>query len=92
MKQILNSFNAKDVIINLGSGPTVYLNREDIINIDRHAFKEVDVVSDVLDMPFEDSSIDLILNIALTEHVKQPSLLSDEANRVLKSGGTMISL
>src|SRR6185503_6464517 len=60
--------NIKDkIVLNLGSGT----NRihPDIINVDLFAFKEVDVVADIRDMPFKDASVDGIICEDVLEHV-----------------------
>lgn len=46
---------------------------------------------DVMDLSFEDDSIDLIISNDVFEHVPQPELAFQECSRVLKPGRTMLS-
>jgi len=88
---ILRTFDETSIILNLGSGPTYYMNRKDIINVDLLPFKEVDIVADVTDLPVEDESVDLIINVAMLEHIPNPRTVVEEMYRVLKQGGKVIS-
>lgn len=76
------------VILNLGSG-TNRIHPE-IINVDLFTFKEVDVVADICDMPFKDSSVDGIVCEDVLEHVAQAFGLLKEMSRVLKPAGMLI--
>lgn len=50
----------------------------------------VDVVGDVLNMPFEDLNFETVVCNQVLEHVKQPTKLIVECYRVLKPGGCLI--
>lgn len=76
------------VILNLGSG--TYRIHPEIINVDLFAFKEVDVVSDICDTPFKDSSVDGIICEDVMEHVARAPELLKEMSRILKPGGIAI--
>jgi SAM-dependent methyltransferase len=78
------------IIINLGSGPRKYC--ADIINVDLFQFKNVDIVSDIMDLPFQDGSIDLIIVESLLEHVQDSRSAVEEMRRVLKPGGHVYAL
>lgn len=79
-------FLPKDsLVLDIGSG-----NRrlcEEIINVDVHPWKEIDVVADAHDLPFSDSSVDGIIFSWVLEHMKNPEKVISEMHRVLKSGG-----
>lgn len=75
----------KRTIINLGSG-TEDMKRE-IINVDCYPYRGVDVVADVMNLPFKDQSVDMIVCTSLLEHVPEPEKALAEIGRVLKVGG-----
>lgn len=77
------------IIVNIGSGNTHLL--KEIINLDIIDYKNVDIVSDIDRLPFRDNSIDILVNIAVLEHVKNPEGVVDEITRVLKPGGMVYS-
>ncbi len=84
--------NGRDkVIINLGSGPNIFMNRKDIINVDIFAFDEVDIVADASNLPIEDGTVDLIINAAMMEHVSNPQKIVSEMYRILNSEGKIFS-
>lgn len=90
IKQLLNNYKEQNVIINLGSGPINYQGRKDIINIDIYAFDEVDIVCDAFDVPFNDNTVDLVINLAMLEHIANPKKIVSEIYRYLKYGGEII--
>jgi SAM-dependent methyltransferase len=90
IKKILQTYDEKTVILNLGSGPNYFFNREDIINVDLFPFKEVDMVADVAALPVEDESVDLIINVAMLEHVADPKAVVREMYRMIRKGGKII--
>jgi ubiquinone/menaquinone biosynthesis C-methylase UbiE len=47
------------------------------------------VVSDVWNLPFADSSIDSVVGMEMIEHIEHPGKFLAEANRVLRSKGTL---
>lgn len=89
-RKILRQYDDRSIILNLGSGPSVYLNREDIINVDIFAFDAVDLVADASRLPIEDESADLIINCAMLEHVQRPEAIVNEMFRVSKKGAQII--
>jgi SAM-dependent methyltransferase len=84
LRKILDSHDEESIIINLGSGPTYFMGRRDIINIDIFPFREVDVVADAVNLPVKDESVDLILNLALLEHVADPEAVVKEMHRIVR--------
>ena len=73
------------VILNLGSGPRRH--HQEIINIDAHPFLNVDIVADALNLPFRESSVDMVIAESLLEHLPEPQIAVREIMRVLKPGG-----
>jgi SAM-dependent methyltransferase len=58
-----------------------------MINIDLYDYPNVDLVCDISQLPFKNNSIDLIISIAVLEHVPDPKIIVEEIARVLKPGG-----
>jgi SAM-dependent methyltransferase len=90
IRKIIDAYDENSIILNLGSGPTYFLDRKDIINVDLFPFREVDIVADVAALPIEDESVELIINIAMLEHVADPKSVVGEMHRILKGGGRVI--
>ena len=70
-------------ILNIGSRS----DRDDTINLDIVQNGGANVIGDATYMPFADFSFDLIINIAVMEHVRFPNEIAAECYRVLKPGG-----
>jgi SAM-dependent methyltransferase len=81
---------SKGTILNLGSGNE--MRRNNILNVDMLDYENVDIVCDIHQLPFKNNSIDGIMNLAVLEHVPNPSKVIDEAYRVLKPGGIIFSV
>lgn len=78
--------NDKDVVaINVGSGSSDISSN--VSNVDIFAYENVDITCDIEKLPFKDKSVDIIINIAVLEHVPQPEKVVKEFYRVLKKGG-----
>ena len=60
--------NPNALVLNVGSRS----DRKGVINLDIMQNGSIDVVGDATYMPFADDSFDLIINIAVMEHTKQP--------------------
>lgn len=66
---------------------------EDAVNFARKNFnnKNIEyVVSDVLSLPFEENTFDLVTAFEILEHVTEPVKLLAELRRVVKNGGNVI--
>ena len=87
LKHILKQYDSKSVIINYGSGPGRIDSRDDIINVDIFSFRNVDLHVDTDPIPLRPSTVDLVLSIAVLEHVKNPQDMVSEIYRVLKPSG-----
>jgi len=88
--KFLSSYVTKNKLcLNIGSGNSSI--SDDVYNIDIFAYDNVDIVCDISDLPFKDNSIDVILNIAVLEHVPNPKKVIDEIYRVLKHGGVIFT-
>ena len=87
IKRLLRKYGQEYIVLNIGSGPTYFNNRQDIINVDFYKYGEVDMVADIIDLPIEDAKIDFIINIAILEHVDKANTAVREMFRILKPGG-----
>lgn len=52
--------------------------------------KSVDILSDIIDIPLENESVDIILCTEVIEHLKNPILAIKEFSRLLKLGGQLL--
>ena len=78
---------SEQIVVNLGSGSSDF--GPTVINVDIFPYSSVDIVSSIDCLPFEDESIDQIINIAVLEHVPNPIEVVAEFHRVLKPGGKL---
>ena len=86
IRKIINEINKKSLAgLNIGSGITNY--SKNVVNFDLQPFKNVNVVGDLFQLPFEDSSFDYVFSIYVLEHIPDPKRAIDEMYRVLKPGG-----
>lgn len=75
--------NPSALVLNVGSRS----NHKDVINLDISQNGSADVIGDATYMPIADDSFDLIINIAVLEHTKQPHTIVSECYRILKPEG-----
>lgn len=89
--KLINKYIIKDdlIAINLGSGNSQLSDK--IINVDIFPYDNVDLVCNIENLPFIDNSVDIVFNIAVLEHVKEPEKVVDEIRRILKKDGVVIS-
>ena len=53
-------------------------------------YSNLDIVSDITDIPLEKESLDVILCVEVIEHLENPILAFQEFSRLLKNGGKLI--
>ena len=88
LKSFIKNFINDDIVaINIGSGNTDLHNK--ITNIDMFKYDNVDMTADLLNLPIKENSIDIIINIAVLEHVPFPDAAIKDFFRILKKGGMM---
>ncbi|MCB9072215.1 MAG: class I SAM-dependent methyltransferase [Bdellovibrionaceae bacterium] len=87
LDSICARFGEESIILNIGSGPVRVLKREDIINLDVTPYNEVDILIESEELPIKSNVVDLIINIAVLEHVPNPDEMVSEIYRCLKPGG-----
>lgn len=85
MKYIKN--DEKNIILNIGSG--TFILEKNFINLDIIAYKNVQIIANVSQLPFKNNSIDAIINIVILEHVPEPEKIVDEMYRVMKNNGVI---
>ena len=74
-------------VLNIGSRS----DRDNTTNLDIVQNGDADVIGDAAYMPFADSSFDLIINIAVMEHVRFPNEIAAECYRVRQvRGGNLL--
>lgn len=84
-RMVLKKITAGSIAIDVGSGPERF--GKEFINIDIFPFPEVDIVSDAIQLPFKDNTIDAAVSESLFEHVPDAHLVAREMVRVVKPGG-----
>ncbi|MDD5032891.1 MAG: methyltransferase domain-containing protein [Candidatus Pacebacteria bacterium] len=78
--------------LDLGAGSAKYRDiikskSERYVAFDMFPGEHVNVVGDVLELPFEDNSFDTIISTQVLEHVEKPWVMIEEIYRVLKKDG-----
>ncbi|MCR8635990.1 class I SAM-dependent methyltransferase [Paenibacillus radicis (ex Xue et al. 2023)] len=90
IKFINKHIEGKNIVaLNLGSGSSNVSNN--ISNVDIFKYESVDLTCDISMLPLRDNSVDIILNVAVLEHVPNPEAVVNEINRVLKPNGLVYS-
>ena len=80
-----------NLILNVGAGyrkwTERYFSLPNVINTEVFNYPTTDIVCDGDNLPFKDNSFDVVLSLAVLEHVKNPWIHANEMIRVLKPGG-----
>lgn len=78
------------LVVDIGSGN----NRisPEVICVDMFDYKEVDLVCDVLRLPFASESVDACVTRSMIEHIPNPPAVVEEFHRVTMQGGYGIHL
>ena len=81
--------------LDLGAGSAKYRNiikqgSSEYISFDVAPSENVDVVGDVLNLPFRNDSFDTVISTQVLEHVEKPWIMIKEIRRVLKKDGICI--
>lgn len=74
----------RPAILIIGAGDARYSENADFVYSDVSIAKGVTLVADAHDLPFPDSTFDMVLAVAVLEHVANPGRVADEIWRVLK--------
>ena len=83
---------AIDIGTSMDEGLSSYMkiSGHNLIRTDYDSCK-ADILLDVHSLPFKDNSIDLIINLAVMEHVEYPHIAGREFYRVLKKDGVLLT-
>lgn len=78
--------------LDLGAGSAKYREiikekAQEYVAFDMMPGKNIDIVGDALNLPFENFSFDTVVSTQTLEHVKRPWIMVKEIHRVLKKGG-----
>jgi SAM-dependent methyltransferase len=65
--------------------------RNDVINVEIVPYPTTDVIGASEYLPFADESFDLVISVAVLEHVRDPFAAARELQRVLKPGGRVFA-
>lgn len=74
-------------VLVVGSGDAKYSDAGDFFYSDVALVKGVSLIADAHDLPFENNAFDMVVAVAVLEHVANPSRVVDEIWRVLKPRG-----
>lgn len=94
IKKFLQSFKNNSVIVDIGCGTKPYLEFVDkssqYIGVDIDSENEnVDIVSSVYDIDLPSDMADYVVSFQVMEHLEEPSLMLNEAYRILKPNGEL---
>jgi SAM-dependent methyltransferase len=73
-------------ILDVGAGNFAPTYRDDVINVEIVPYPTTDVIGASEYLPFADESFDLVISVAVLEHVRDPFAAARELQRVLKAG------
>ncbi|MCP4353495.1 MAG: class I SAM-dependent methyltransferase [Desulfobacterales bacterium] len=90
LAEFLQQLDNKEIIIECGSGNR-RLN-DNVINIDLQPFEHTDIITDIVQLPFADKSVGVVVLDTVLEHVEDPQQCINEAHRVLRTGGKVVCI
>jgi SAM-dependent methyltransferase len=77
---------ASGMVLHLSGGGTA-ARQEDVIELDGALFDNTDVIGDAHQLPFPPDFFDLVIAMNSFEHYRDPALVVEQLERVLKPGG-----
>lgn len=78
------NFSNKDRLVYIGSGND---RIKGYLHVDLGDYKNVDIVADIVNMPFKSEQLDLIVSNSTLEHIYKYESVISEVYRTLKPGG-----
>ena len=85
LAQTVRDIARLDRVLDIGAGGRQIA--EHVVAVDYFPFANTDVISDIHQLAFADSSVDAVVCTGTLEHVRDPGRALDEIFRVLKPGG-----
>lgn len=99
VRQLSETVRADDTLLDVGAGDCQYKSyfagrcryiSQDVGNkSDGYTYNQIDVRSEIYDIPLPDKSVDIILCTQVLEHLKYPTKAIQEMRRLLKCGGRL---
>lgn len=65
--------------------------REDVVNLEVVAYPTTDVIAASEYLPFADATFDLVISVAVLEHVRDPFAAARELARIVRPGGRIFA-
>lgn len=93
VKYSLKYISGKTLDLGAGSAKYRHIIKEktsEYTTFDMVEGENIDVVGDVLDLPFKDGAFDTVISTQVLEHVEKPWLMVKEIRRVLRKNGICI--
>jgi len=84
-RRLKKTISPEMLVVNIGAGVSMF--SESSINVDLMPYPNVDVVARAEEVPLASDSVDILISIAVVEHVQDPIAVIEEFRRVLKPGG-----
>ena len=86
LREIKKHVHPEDkVVVDIGCG--AYRMDSDLICIDIFDYESVDIVCDIMELPFKDGTVDAFVSRSVLEHVRDPKSIINEVKRCTRSGG-----
>ena len=86
LTKLEETLQAGGVALDLGAGRKTF-GAPALIQLEICNYPFTDIVNQSEELPFLDDTFDLVVSLAVTEHVKRPWILASEIQRVTKPGG-----
>ena len=88
--QLEKTLGSGGVALDLGAGRRSFGGLPGLVQLEICRYPFTDVVNQSERLPFRDAAFDLVVSLAVTEHVERPWVLASEIQRVTKPGGEII--
>ena len=86
IQHFITELEKKQVILNFGSGTQPHF-ADNVYNVDLFPYNNIDIICPIDVIPFKRNSVDMIICVAVLEHVKNPQGIVQKFYEMLKDGG-----